>query len=90
MLITLLISNNFVELKGSVFKKCERENLFQVATADIVERFQLSVYLSLVALQFLFVQKVEASAGEWPESREAAQTATRRGNSVHALWYDRL
>ena len=41
ILITLLISNNFVELKGNVFKKCERENLFQVACSDVVERFQV-------------------------------------------------
>lgn len=33
MLITLLISNNFVELKSNVFKRCERENLFQIAYA---------------------------------------------------------
>ena len=64
ILITLLISNNFVELKGNVFKKCERENLFQVACADVVERFQVSVYLSIVALQFVFVQKVEATTSE--------------------------
>lgn len=67
LIITLLVSNNFVELKSNVFKKCERENLFQVACADVVERFQMSVYLSLVALQFIFVQKVEATAAEWAE-----------------------
>ena len=59
ILITLLISNNFVELKGNVFKKCERENLFQVACSDIVERFQVSVYVSIVLAQFIFVQKVD-------------------------------
>ena len=67
LLITLLISNNFVELKGNVFKKVERENLFQISCSDIVERFQMSVYLWLVGLQFVFVQKVEASAAEWRE-----------------------
>ena len=41
ILITLLISNNFVELKSNVFKKFERENLFQVACSDVVERFQV-------------------------------------------------
>ena len=42
ILITLLISNNFVELKGSVFKKCERENLFQVVGMPVhFKRFQL-------------------------------------------------
>lgn len=32
-LITLLISNQFVEIKGSVFKKFEKENLFQMSCA---------------------------------------------------------
>jgi hypothetical protein len=67
LLITLLISNNFVELKSNVFKRVERENLFQVSCADIVERFQLSVYLAIVGLQFMFVQKVEATRSEWME-----------------------
>lgn len=40
-LFTLMISNNFVELKGSVFKKFEKDNLFQIAYADMTERFQL-------------------------------------------------
>lgn len=50
-LLTLLISNNFVELKGSVFKRFEAENLFQVSCADVVERFQMSLFLGLIALQ---------------------------------------
>ena len=29
-LLTIMMSNNFVELKGSVFKKFDRNNLFQV------------------------------------------------------------
>jgi hypothetical protein len=29
-LLTLLISNQFVEIKGAVFKKFEKENLFQL------------------------------------------------------------
>jgi len=29
-LLTIMMSNNFVELKGSVFKKFDRSNLFQV------------------------------------------------------------
>ena len=32
-LLTLLISNQFVEIKGSVFKKFEKENLFQLTCA---------------------------------------------------------
>jgi len=32
-LLSLLISNQFVEIKGSVFKKFEKENLFQMSCA---------------------------------------------------------
>lgn len=52
-LFTLLISNNFMELKASVFKKFEAENLFQVACSDAVERFQLGLFLVLIAVQEL-------------------------------------
>ncbi|KAG8745403.1 hypothetical protein FRC10_008113 [Ceratobasidium sp. 414] len=52
-LLTLLISNQFVEIKGSVFKKFEKDNLFQITCADIVERFQLSLMLLAVALRNL-------------------------------------
>lgn len=34
-LLTLLISNQFVELKGSVFKKFEKENLFQISCSGM-------------------------------------------------------
>ena len=52
-LFTLLISNNFMELKASVFKKFEAENLFQVACSDAVERFQLGLFLLLIGVQEL-------------------------------------
>ena len=32
-LLTLLVSNQFVEIKGSVFKKFEKDNLFQITCA---------------------------------------------------------
>lgn len=32
-ILTLLMSNQFVEIKGSVFKKFEKENLFQLTCA---------------------------------------------------------
>ncbi|ORY25255.1 eukaryotic membrane protein family-domain-containing protein [Naematelia encephala] len=50
-LLSLLISNQFVEIKGSVFKKFEKENLFQIMCADIVERFQLGLMLTVIALR---------------------------------------
>ncbi|OQS00931.1 hypothetical protein THRCLA_05817 [Thraustotheca clavata] len=50
-LLTLLISNNFAELKTSVFKKFEEQNLFQIACSDIVERFKLMLIIGLILLQ---------------------------------------
>ena len=58
------MSNQFVEIKGSVFKKFEKENLFQMACAgilstfaraylDVVERFHLSLLLTLILLRNL-------------------------------------
>lgn len=47
-LLTLLVSNNFVELKGSVFKSFKVQNLFQVSCSDAIERFQLTVFLALM------------------------------------------
>jgi hypothetical protein len=32
-LLTLLVSNQFVEIKGSVFKRFEKDNLFQITCA---------------------------------------------------------
>lgn len=48
-LITLLMSNQFVEIKSTVFKKFEKENLFQLTCADVVERFQLWLMLLIIA-----------------------------------------
>ncbi|KAH9942279.1 eukaryotic membrane protein family-domain-containing protein [Epithele typhae] len=52
-LLTLLVSNQFVEIKGSVFKKFEKDNLFQITCADIVERFTLVLMLIVVAFRNL-------------------------------------
>lgn len=52
-LLTLLLSNQFVEIKTTVFKRFEKENLFQLTCADIVERFQLSVLLAAIGARNL-------------------------------------
>ncbi|KAJ8961994.1 hypothetical protein NQ314_005776 [Rhamnusium bicolor] len=41
----------FVELKGSVFKKFDKNNLFQVSCSDVRERFHLFILLFIVILQ---------------------------------------
>lgn len=50
-LLTLLMSNQFVEIKSTVFKKIEKENLFQLTCADIVERFQLWLMLIIIVFR---------------------------------------
>eukprot|EP00002_Diphylleia_rotans_P021900 TRINITY_DN4270_c0_g1_i2.p1 TRINITY_DN4270_c0_g1~~TRINITY_DN4270_c0_g1_i2.p1 ORF type:complete len:484 (+),score=71.53 TRINITY_DN4270_c0_g1_i2:52-1503(+) len=49
-LFAMLISNQFAELKSFVLKKNERESAYQLLFADIVERFNLFVFLSIVFL----------------------------------------
>ncbi|KAH6640137.1 eukaryotic membrane protein family-domain-containing protein [Chaetomium tenue] len=50
-LLTLLLSNQFVEIKSAVFKRFEKENTFQLSCADIVERFQLWVMLIIIGMR---------------------------------------
>jgi len=50
-LLTLLMSNQFVEIKSTVFKRFEKENTFQLACADIVERFQLWIMLLIIGMR---------------------------------------
>jgi len=52
-LYTLLISSNFVELKSNVFRRCGKENLFQISCSDIVERFQIFLFLCILCVQNL-------------------------------------
>lgn len=49
-LLTLLISNNFAEIKSAVFKKFDKQNLFQLSCHDIVERFKLILFLAMIML----------------------------------------
>lgn len=69
-LLTMLVSNNFVELKGSVFKKFEEGNLFQITAADMSERFQMVLVLSIMLCQQL----------------DRTTTQTLSMNSVHSVW----
>ncbi|RPA96786.1 DUF747-domain-containing protein [Choiromyces venosus 120613-1] len=62
-LVTLLLSVQFVEIKSTVFKKFEKENLFQLTCADIVERFQLWLMLIIIASRNLVETGVWSLAG---------------------------
>ncbi|KAJ2746992.1 hypothetical protein GGI20_000888 [Coemansia sp. BCRC 34301] len=71
-LLALLISNQFVEIKSNVFKKWEKEMLFQVVCADVVERFQEIVFLFIIILRNLAEL---AGPGLSPSTGAAASTA---------------
>ncbi|KAF2657898.1 DUF747-domain-containing protein [Lophiostoma macrostomum CBS 122681] len=83
-LLTLLLSNQFVEIKSTVFKKFEKENLFQVTCADIVERFQLWLMLLIIAMRNivevggLSIKSSSNSASSW-------RAAFNLGNSTAPL-----
>lgn len=64
-LFSVLMANNFVELKGSVFKKFDRTNLFTISCSDVVERFRLFMYISVVLLQNTSRLAFSAASGEW-------------------------
>jgi hypothetical protein len=48
-----MVSNQFVELKGNVFRKFDVNNLFQMSSSDIRERFHYIVLLSIVMIRNL-------------------------------------
>lgn len=49
-LLSLLIGGNFAEIKSTVFKKYNKQNLFKITTSDICERFKLVLFLGLILL----------------------------------------
>ncbi len=82
-LLTLLISNQFVEIKSTVFKKIEKDNLFQLTCADIVERFQLWLMLIIIALRNIVEVGGLSIVGNAPESDLMGDTVTSpRSNSI--------
>jgi hypothetical protein len=86
-LLTLLLSNQFVEIKGTVFKKFEKENLFQLTCSDIVERFQLWIMLTIIGLRNL-VEVGGLSIGDsffWRSAFGANSTASFTASSIIPL-----
>jgi len=79
-LLTLLMSNQFVEIKSTVFKKFEKDNIFQLTCADVVERFQLWLMLTIIALRNI----VEVGGLSMPSSDSGATdfVAPIRSNSL--------
>ncbi|PQE30285.1 hypothetical protein CJF32_00008185 [Rutstroemia sp. NJR-2017a WRK4] len=85
-LVTLLLSNQFVEVKGTVFKKFEKDNLFQLTCADVVERFQLWLMLMIIAMRNVVemggFSSMVSSASEAASSAAKNSTIPLRTNSI--------
>lgn len=50
-LLSLLLSNNFLELKKPIFKRFAKENVFQFSCHDATERFQLLIFGLVISMQ---------------------------------------
>ncbi|KAI9651469.1 MAG: hypothetical protein M1831_000972 [Alyxoria varia] len=80
-LLTLLMSNQFVEIKTTVFKKFEKENLFQLTCADVVERFQLWHMLLIIGLRNIVeVGGLSISLSSSPLAGPSSSTTTGTAN----------
>ena len=63
-LLSLLIGGNFAEIKSTVFKKYNKQNLFKITTSDICERFKLTLFLSIILLLNCFQGGMDRSMVE--------------------------
>ena len=52
-LLSLLLSNQFVELKGNVFKRFNPTHINKLAHDDVIERFYIFLFLGLILIRNL-------------------------------------
>ncbi|KAA8529824.1 hypothetical protein F0562_034358 [Nyssa sinensis] len=62
-LLALLVSNNFAEIKSSVFKRFSKDNIHSLVYFDSVERFHISAFML-----FVLAQNILEAEGPWFES----------------------
>ena len=53
----LVVTNNFAEIKSTVFKKWESKALFVILASDMVERVYLIIDILLVLIRIVLVPK---------------------------------
>lgn len=61
-LLTLLLSMQFAEIKASLFKRTDKEGLFQISIADVVERYQLVLLLLIISLRNVIAKSKSQSS----------------------------
>ncbi|GAV50861.1 hypothetical protein ZYGR_0AD00440 [Zygosaccharomyces rouxii] len=61
-LLTLLLSMQFAEIKASLFKRIDKEGLFQISIADVVERYQLVLLLLVIAIRNMIAKSKSQSS----------------------------
>lgn len=76
-LFALLVSNNFSEIKSTVFKRFTPLTLFDITAADVCERFKLVLFLSL-----LYLLGWAQVAGDATESRASLEVVRFQSLSV--------
>ncbi|KAL3851038.1 hypothetical protein ACJIZ3_012920 [Penstemon smallii] len=62
-LFAMLVSNNFAEIKGNVFKRYSKDNVQSLVYFDSVERFHISAFIL-----FVLAQNILEAEGPWFES----------------------
>lgn len=75
-LLSLLMSNMFVEIKSTVFKKFEKDNIFQLTCADVVERFQLWLMLVIIGLRNIVEVGGLTPSSSWSSTVETIRNST--------------
>jgi hypothetical protein len=69
-LLALLVSNNFAELKGTVFKNMNVTRLWTLSMQDIVEHFHISICLA-----FVLIENMMLTNANFPSYKIAKQCA---------------
>uniref|UniRef100_A0A2C9M797 Uncharacterized protein n=1 Tax=Biomphalaria glabrata TaxID=6526 RepID=A0A2C9M797_BIOGL len=69
-LLTIMMSNNFVEIKGNLFKRLDKNNLCQITYSDVKERFHY-----LVLLLFVFIRNMKELQWKWDTAFPILQDA---------------
>ncbi|KAL4347508.1 hypothetical protein GQ457_17G014810 [Hibiscus cannabinus] len=81
-LFALLVSNNFAEIKSSVFKRFSKDNIHSLAYSDSVERFHISA-----CLLFVLAQNILEAESPWFEIDIIKHSFLAKFNDIKPIVY---